>query len=67
MANTLAVSGTYFVQAEEAELFDDGKGAHFGGGRELSCHLQPDFHDLQRVGEHHLQRTRKSPISRCGD
>lgn len=42
------------VKSDEAEALHDGQGADSGPGGDLSCHLQTDLHDLQRVGEDHL-------------
>ncbi|TNN72173.1 hypothetical protein EYF80_017601 [Liparis tanakae] len=43
--------------SKEAEAPDDGQGADPRPRGDLSCHLQTDLHNLQRVGEDHLGAT----------
>ena len=44
----------YFVQSEESQFLDDGNSTEFGGICDLTGHLQSNFDNFQRIGEHHL-------------
>ena len=45
---------SHLVKSKEAEVSDDGQGADPRPRGDLSCHLQTDLYNLQRVGEDHL-------------
>ena len=47
-------STTYFVQTEKSQLFDDRCRTHFRCRCNLSRHLQTNFYNFQRIGEHNL-------------
>ena len=54
----------YLVEAEEAQVLDDADGTDACFAHDLTRHLQADFDNLQRVGEHHLRAARLHNSSR---
>lgn len=48
---------SHLVEPKAAEVPDDGQGTDPRPRCDLSCHLQTDLYNLQRVGEDHLGAT----------
>ena len=48
----------YLIEAEEAQVLDDTDCTDACLAHDLTRHLQADFDNLQRVGEHHLRAAR---------
>lgn len=45
----------YLIKPEETEVTDHAERADSRAGGDLSCHLQADLYNLQRVGEDDLR------------
>ena len=48
----------YLIEAKEAQVLDDTDCTDACLAHDLTRHLQADFDNLQRVGEHHLRAAR---------